>query len=241
MKYFTIDAQNNITAHSNRKAARETGFGVFSSVEQFADLIGPDHQRLLDIWNSLPGVKPVTKFENRKKATERIWKVIQNLGGSTFRGPQTAPAMAVAQPPQPEPAPETIATGGPSMEAAKRQFESGPAAADEAQESGVAPVEAAQPATPFDEPVANVGAPVADVALSTPAATQKATRTKKARTGEAQGHARGQQNRSGDRHDEAPWRRHPDATHECVWMAGAHRPRFHGRRDEEGWIHGRVL
>jgi hypothetical protein len=47
---------------------------------QFADLIGPNPKRLVEIWNSLPGVKPVTKFTNRKVATERIWKVIHGVG-----------------------------------------------------------------------------------------------------------------------------------------------------------------
>jgi hypothetical protein len=57
MKIFTIDAENNITIHASRKDARETGLGVFSTEEQFADLIGPDNKRLVEIWNSLPGVK----------------------------------------------------------------------------------------------------------------------------------------------------------------------------------------
>jgi hypothetical protein len=83
MKHFTIDNENNITAHADRQAARETNLGVFSTEEQFTDLIGPDNKRLLNIWNSLPGVKPVTKFTNRKIATERIWRAIQHLGGST--------------------------------------------------------------------------------------------------------------------------------------------------------------
>src|ERR1019366_2112181 len=115
MKYFTIDAENNITAHANRQAARDTGAGVFSTEVQFADLVGPDNKRLLDIWNSLPGVKPVTKFENRKRATERIWKAIQSLGGPVAPAPEPeaaaeiAAAKPVAQPPQPEPAPESIA------------------------------------------------------------------------------------------------------------------------------------
>lgn len=39
---------------------------MFGTEEQFADLIGPDNMRLVEIWNSLPGVKPVTKFANRK-------------------------------------------------------------------------------------------------------------------------------------------------------------------------------
>ena len=80
MKTFTIDTDNNITVHASRKAARETGAGVFASEEQLADLIGPDNKRLVDIWNSLAGVKPVTKFANRKAAMERIWKALQGLG-----------------------------------------------------------------------------------------------------------------------------------------------------------------
>ena len=80
MKTFTIDTDNNITVHTSRKAARETGAGVFATEEQFADLIGPDNKRLVEIWNGLAGVKPVTKFANRKAATERIWKALQSLG-----------------------------------------------------------------------------------------------------------------------------------------------------------------
>jgi hypothetical protein len=49
MKHFTIDTQNNITVHASRKAARDTGAGVFASEVQLADLIGPDNKRLLEI------------------------------------------------------------------------------------------------------------------------------------------------------------------------------------------------
>src|SRR5579872_891146 len=80
MKHFTIDTDNNITVHASKKAARETGAAIFSTEEQFADLIGADNKRLVEIFNSLPGVKPVAKFANRKVATERIWKAIQSLG-----------------------------------------------------------------------------------------------------------------------------------------------------------------
>ena len=80
MKAFTIDTDNNITVYASRKAARETGLGVFASEEQLAELIGADNKRLVEIWNSLPGVKAVTKFANRKVAAERIWKAIQSLG-----------------------------------------------------------------------------------------------------------------------------------------------------------------
>ena len=32
--------------------------------------------RLADIWNSLPGVRPVTRFENRDVAVQRIWRAL---------------------------------------------------------------------------------------------------------------------------------------------------------------------
>jgi hypothetical protein len=88
MKHFTIDVENAITFHDSRKAARETGLPVFSNEVQFADAIGDDTKRLIEIYNSLSGVTPVKKFANRKVATERIWRVIQGLG---------APAAPVAQ------------------------------------------------------------------------------------------------------------------------------------------------
>ena len=117
MKHFTINAENNITVHASRKAARETeNAGVFSTEEQFADLIGNDNKRLLDIWNSLPGVSPVKKFTNRKIATERIWKAIQSLGGvATAPKPKAVAEIGVAEPthpPQPEPVP--LRTSGPT-------------------------------------------------------------------------------------------------------------------------------
>jgi hypothetical protein len=99
MKTFTIDAENNTTVHASRKAAKETGLPGFDSEEEFADLIGADHKRLVEIWNSLPGVKPVTKFANRKIATERIWKAIQNLGDAQAAAPAAKPVDAT-QPPE---------------------------------------------------------------------------------------------------------------------------------------------
>src|ERR1700686_942332 len=92
MQHFTIDDENNITLHTSRKAARDTGAGVFSTENQLADLIGPDSKRLLEIWNSLPGVKPVVKFANRKAATERIFRALQNLGGVATKAEPDATA-----------------------------------------------------------------------------------------------------------------------------------------------------
>ena len=75
----------------------------------------------------------MTKFTNRKIATERIWRAIQHLGGD-------AASQIAHQEPEP-------------------------------------------PATPFDEP-ANVGAQAADVTPVKRKATKKASRSKKAPTGE---------------------------------------------------------
>jgi len=93
MKHFTIDAENNITVHASRNAAGATGVGVFANEVQFADLIGPNLKRLVEIWNSLPGVKPVTKFTNRKVATECIWKAIQGLGEPAFAARASKPRV----------------------------------------------------------------------------------------------------------------------------------------------------
>ena len=78
MRHFSIDSDNNITVHASRKAAKETGNPAFSNEVQLADAIGPDNKRLVEIFNSLPGVKAVTKFANRKAATERIRTFMRN-------------------------------------------------------------------------------------------------------------------------------------------------------------------
>jgi predicted transcriptional regulator len=147
MKHFTIDTENNITIHASRKAAHDTGAAVFSTEVQLADLIGPDNKRLLEIWNSLPGVKPVTKFANRKVATERIWKAIQGLGERPVAAPASEPQVgaietetALAEVPAAEASPE-LAQIEPPLEDATPQTTSEPAGADLVEQ----PAEAAEP------------------------------------------------------------------------------------------------
>src|SRR5580658_6362131 len=79
MNAFTIDADNNITVHASRKAARQTGAGVFDTATNFAELIGADNKRLVDIWNSLTGVTPVKKFTSRAVAARRMFAELQKL------------------------------------------------------------------------------------------------------------------------------------------------------------------
>lgn len=92
MNTFTIDADNNITVHATRKAARDTGAGVFSTAENLAELIGPDNKRLVAIWNSLTGVTSVKKFTSRAVAARRIFAEIQKLAPPA----PVAPAVAKA-------------------------------------------------------------------------------------------------------------------------------------------------
>jgi len=103
MNVFTIDADNNITVHPNRKIARRTAAGVFDSAESFAGLIGLDSKRLVQIWNSLTGVRPVKRFTSGAVAARRIFAELQKLAapaGLTAAEPQAvAPAaMHSSQP-----------------------------------------------------------------------------------------------------------------------------------------------
>jgi len=81
---FTIDNDNNITAHgtpAEAAAATVTPFDSFSSQQELAELAKAwPGDRLVAIWNSLPGVTPAKKFKDHKTAIGRIWGRIQGLG-----------------------------------------------------------------------------------------------------------------------------------------------------------------
>jgi hypothetical protein len=84
MTTFTIDTDNNITAFGSAEeaaAATTTPFDTFASQKELAALAAAwPAERLLAIWNSLPGVKPVKAFKSAKAAASRIWERIQGLG-----------------------------------------------------------------------------------------------------------------------------------------------------------------
>jgi len=84
MKTFAIDDDNNITAFptpDHAEAAVGAGFQPFTSQNQLAQLASAwPAERLVEIWNSLPGVKPVKGFKSAKLAAGRIWSQIQTLG-----------------------------------------------------------------------------------------------------------------------------------------------------------------
>ena len=81
---FTIDEQNNITAHGSAEeaaAATTTPSDSFASQKELARLVaGWPAERVVATWNGLPGIEPVKKFKNAKIAASRIWERIQSLG-----------------------------------------------------------------------------------------------------------------------------------------------------------------
>jgi len=82
MSTFTIDSENNVTIFESLQEIHEDGEGaeIFSNAEELTDLaMNWPRVRLVEIWNSLPGVEPVERFTSRKTAVMRIWKAIQHL------------------------------------------------------------------------------------------------------------------------------------------------------------------
>src|SRR6202140_5517239 len=82
MQTFTIDADNNITFFASLKQTEGSAEGTetFSSPKELRKLAAHwPVARLVEIWNSLPGVVPTKKFTSRELAVTRIWKAIQHL------------------------------------------------------------------------------------------------------------------------------------------------------------------
>ncbi len=157
MTTFTIETEtNNITAHATKQEAKALPNAErFSSAEELATLAADwPTARLIEIWNSIPGVTPVKKFTDRNAATTRVWKAIQTLGDSI---PAVEPACDTAQ-------------AEPEIGADQEQPASG---SDDV-----------QPEPAANQAEANVGAQSPDVAAAEENATKKATRQEKVPTGE---------------------------------------------------------
>ena len=88
MKTFTIENEtNNITVHTSAaEASKVSGCERFATEEELSKLAADwPTARLIEIWNRLPGVTPVTKFANRKAAVvSRIWKALQSFGDAVY-------------------------------------------------------------------------------------------------------------------------------------------------------------
>jgi hypothetical protein len=98
MKTFTIEnGTNNITLHATTEDAEAVAnAGHFRTEAQLAKLAADwPMMKLIEIWNSLPGVSPVNKFKDRATAVGRIWKAIQGLGSKVK--PETAQQPEVTE------------------------------------------------------------------------------------------------------------------------------------------------
>ena len=96
---FTINAENNISAFATAKDVENAETTQqFKSVKELGKLaIDWSTERLVEIWNSLPGVQPVKKFRSRETAISRIWTAIQGLGAIVApQPPAKARVKAVA-------------------------------------------------------------------------------------------------------------------------------------------------
>jgi hypothetical protein len=82
MKIFTIDKTNNITVHTSVEDAEAVVHAERFRNEQGLAKLATDWPatRLVEIWNSLPGVGEVAKFKDRATGVSRIWKALQTLG-----------------------------------------------------------------------------------------------------------------------------------------------------------------
>jgi hypothetical protein len=151
MNTFSIAAENNINVCASGEAAPNTqGIEVFTSEHALAELAATwPGSRLVEIWNTLPGVTPVKKFADRRKAVARIWKAIQSLGELAAAADESEASPMVGIP---------------------RQTEIAPAAAEPAARvaAGVAPhapCAAPEEAAANDDAIPATAAPAADAKL----------------------------------------------------------------------------
>ena len=82
MTRFKIDTENNITAFGSSEQIKDSGgeTEIFASRQELATLAKTwPATRLVEIWNSLPGIEPVERFTGQQAAVARIWKAIQRL------------------------------------------------------------------------------------------------------------------------------------------------------------------
>ena len=92
---FEITSDDHIVALTEGALEESERSGSrFATEEQFQELAGAwPMKRLLEIWNRLPGVAPVHKFENRPIAIARIWRAVEGKGqpaGQTVKSRRAA-------------------------------------------------------------------------------------------------------------------------------------------------------
>ena len=101
MKTFLIDSENNITAYASDADARfaltEGAIAFSTHADLTRDAASWPTSRLVEVWNTIPGVIAVTRFTDRKTAITRIWNAIQNLEPTPAPPPSPVVAPLVRQ------------------------------------------------------------------------------------------------------------------------------------------------
>jgi len=113
MKTYTIENEtNNITVHATAHEAATIGNADRFHNEASLMKLAADWptSRLIEIWNSLPGVTPVNKFKDKTTAVSRIWKALETLYAPAAETVTDEFARAATAA---EPAPETATTSTP--------------------------------------------------------------------------------------------------------------------------------
>ncbi len=102
MNVYSITANNEVLAFASRQQSSGEG-AVFGSVEELAAWVEQwPLARLAEVWNQLPGAKPVRKFTDRKTAVRRLWEALQAVAPDTGHqrcnaGPQRRAAPIIAK------------------------------------------------------------------------------------------------------------------------------------------------
>jgi Protein of unknown function (DUF3489) len=136
-------------------------------------VIGPDNKRLLEIWNGLPGVTPVTKFASRTVAAARIWKAIQGLEQVAIATPATQPEETATEA-------QAAAPEIPAAEPTSEPTQAEPPLGDFMPQPTIGPSGDADQPAGTAEPFATAGEHAPDVPSTPAESTKQATGAKKA-------------------------------------------------------------
>jgi hypothetical protein len=108
---FTIDTDNNISAFATQQeaaASTTNPFDSFTNQKELAQLAAAwPAERLVAIWNSLPGVKAVKTFKTAKAGATKIWDAIQGLGDAAAPAKPKSDKKAKGSAPAAKAAPAT--------------------------------------------------------------------------------------------------------------------------------------
>ena len=96
MTIYTLETETgNITAFPTAEAAAavsQTPFDAFTNQQELAELIAQwPADRLLSTYNSLPGVPPLKRLHDPKRAASKIWQRIAKLGLTVSGEPAPSP------------------------------------------------------------------------------------------------------------------------------------------------------